>query len=206
MKKITTILLLLLMALGIQAASKNGHFFKVLKNDNVSVENVEQCFDKWFSQPSGTEWRLVGEKTDQLGMQRIEYRQYVQGVEVEHSQVLLHVKDGKVMSANGTVMEVSQTPAKIKGGSTVYIGGTPTDLMGRKLYLVNTKDGYRYALKMLSIDGMKWVYTDADGRGHQADSHHAQHPERDDTGETDYRERKRHLLRRGDAGCVIVGQ
>ncbi|MBO4850097.1 MAG: M4 family metallopeptidase [Prevotella sp.] len=162
MKKNTTILLLLLMALGIQAASKNGHFFKVLKNDNVSVENVEQCFDKWFSQPSGTEWRLVGEKTDQLGMQRIEYRQYVQGVEVEHSQVLLHVKDGKVKSANGTVMEVSQTPAKIKGGSTVYIGGTPTDLMGRKLYLVNTKDGYRYALKMLSIDGMKWVYTDAE--------------------------------------------
>lgn len=162
MKKIATILVLLLMAMGIQAANKNGHFFKVLKNDNVSVENVEQCFAKWFSQPPGTEWRLVGEKTDKLGMQRIEYRQYVQGVEVEHSQVLLHVKDGKVMSANGTVMEASRAPSKIRNGSVVYIGGTPTDLMGRKLYLVSTNNGYRYALKTLSIDSKQWVYTDAE--------------------------------------------
>ena len=162
MKKFSTLLLLFLMALCIQAAKKDGHFFKVLKNDNVSVENVEQRFAEWFSLPAGTEWRLVGEKTDQLGMQRIEYRQYVSGVEVEHSQVLLHVKDGKVMSANGTVMEAKLTPSKIKSASVVYIDGTPTDLMGRKLYLVNTKDGYRYALKMLSLDRMQWIYTDAE--------------------------------------------
>ena len=162
MKKITTSLLLFLIALGVQAASKNGHFFKVLKNENVSVENVEQRFAEWFALPPTTEWKLVGERTDQLGMQRIEYRQYVSGVEVEHSQILLHVKDGKVLAANGTVMEASRTPAKVRSGSVVYIGGTPTDLMGRKLFLVNTKDGYRYALKMLAMNGMKWVYTDAE--------------------------------------------
>ena len=162
MKKITTLLLLLMMAIGIQATSKNGHFFKVLRNDNVSVENVEQRFAEWFALPAGTEWRMVGEKTDNLGMQRIEYRQYVLGVEVEHSQVLLHVKDGKVMSANGTVMEASQTPSRVRSGSVVYIGGTPTDLMGRKLYLVNTSNGYRYALKMLSLNRMQWIYTDVE--------------------------------------------
>lgn len=162
MKKITTLLLLLLMSFGIQAASKNGHFFKILKNDNVLLENVEQRFAEWFALPAGTEWRMVGEKTDQLGMQRIEYRQYVSGVEVEHSQVLLHVKDGKVMSANGTVMEASLTPSKVRSGSVVYIGGTPTDLIGRKLYLVSTSNGYRYALKMLSKDRKQWVYTDVE--------------------------------------------
>ena len=162
MNKISTLLLLFLMTLGIQAAKKDGHFFKVLKNENVSVKNVEQRFAEWFALPAETEWRMVGEKTDNLGMQRIEYRQYVSGVEVEHSQVLLHVKDGKVMSANGTVMEASLTPSRIKSGSVVYIEGTPTDLMGRKLYLVNTKDGYRYALKMLSLDHMQWIYTDAE--------------------------------------------
>ena len=153
---------MLLIVLGVQAASKNGHFFKVLKNENVSVENVEQCFAEWFALPPTTEWKLVGERTDQLGMQRIEYRQYVSGVEVEHSQILLHVKEGKVLSANGTVMEASRTPSRVRSGSVVYVGGTPTDLMGRKLFLVNTKDGYRYALKMLAMDGMKWVYTDAE--------------------------------------------
>ena len=155
MKKNITSLLLLLIVLGVQAASKNGHFFKVLKNENVSVENVEQCFAEWFALPPTTEWKLVGERTDQLGMQRIEYRQYVSGVEVEHSQILLHVKEGKVLSANGTVMEASRTPSRVRSGSVIYVGGTPTDLMGRKLFLVNTKDGYRYALKMLAMDGMK---------------------------------------------------
>ena len=69
--------------MGIHAAIKNDHFFNVLKNENVSMENIEQRFAEWFVLPIGTEWKLVGEKTDQLGIQRIEYQQYVSGVEVE---------------------------------------------------------------------------------------------------------------------------
>lgn len=64
-----------------------------------------------------TEWREVSRQTDNIGMERIEYRQYVGGVEVEYSQVLLHVRDGRVQSANGTVMEQQRTPAKLRAST-----------------------------------------------------------------------------------------
>lgn len=44
-------------------------------------------FSEWFVLPQDSEWRKVGERTDRLGMTRAEYRQYVSGVEVEHSQI-----------------------------------------------------------------------------------------------------------------------
>lgn len=74
----------------------------------------------------------MGERTDKLGMTRIEYRQYVGGVEVEHSQVLLHVKNGRVQTANGTVMETRQTPARLRRNTMMYRNGTPTDMLGRQ--------------------------------------------------------------------------
>ena len=140
----------------------SGHFFKTLQKENLTEEKAVECFSQWFALPQETEWRRVDEHTDRLGMTRVEYRQYVSGVEVEHSQVLLHIRDGRVQTANGTVMELPQAPAKIRRYAPIYRDDTPTDLLGRKLYLVSTKDGYRYATKALSTDRSEWIYTDAD--------------------------------------------
>ena len=42
--------------------------------------------------------------------------------------------------------------------SQVYKNGTPTDLLGRTLYLVDTPSGYRYAVKVLSVDGVTFLH------------------------------------------------
>ena len=76
--------------------------------------------------------------------------------------MLLHIKDGRVQTANGTVMEVRQAPSKIRHYAKIYRNGTPTDQLGRTLYLVSTNDGYRYATKVLSADKSEWIYSDAD--------------------------------------------
>ena len=152
----------LFLQLTARAELRSGHFFKTLQKENLTEQKAVECFDQWFQLPQETEWRKVSERTDKLGMTRIEYRQYVSGVEVEHSQVLLHMKDGRVQTANGTVMEAPHMPAKLRRGSAMYKNGTPTDLLGRQLYLVSTKEGYRYATKALSVDGSEWIYTDAD--------------------------------------------
>ena len=152
----------LILQLTVRAELRSGHFFKTLQKENLTEQKAVECFDQWFALPQETEWRKVSERTDKLGMTRIEYRQYVSGVEVEHSQVLLHMKDGRVQTANGTVMEAPRMPAKLRRGSAVYKNGTPTDLLGRQLYLVSTKEGYRYATKALSTDGSEWIYTDAE--------------------------------------------
>ena len=162
MRKTIILLFVLLVQLTAQAQLSSGHFFKSLRSENLTEESAVECFDQWFALPQETEWRRVGERTDRLGMTRVEYRQYVSGVEVEHSQVLLHIRDGRVQTANGTVMEVRQAPAKIRRHAPIYRDGTPTDLLGRTLYLVCTKEGYRYATKVLSADRSEWIYTDAD--------------------------------------------
>lgn len=162
MKKTIILLFALLVQLTAWAQLKNGHFFKSLRSENLTEERAVERFGQWFALPQDTEWRRVGERTDKLSMTRVEYRQYVGGVEVEHSQVLLHIRDGRVQTANGTVMEIKQAPAKARSFARVYRGYTPTDLLDQKLYLVSTKDGYRYATKVLSADGSEWIYTDAE--------------------------------------------
>ncbi len=78
-------MLLVVMTAG--AAKRQGHFFMSLKGQNVTTENIEQRFGEWFSLPEGTEWRMVSQRTNRhQDMTRMEYRQYVGGVEVEHSQ------------------------------------------------------------------------------------------------------------------------
>ena len=161
MRRFFTLCLSLLFAIVMQAQD-NGQFFKKMSGQNISAENVEMYFSEWFSLPAATEWREVSRTTDFIGMDRIEYRQYVAGVEVEHSQVLVHAKDGKVLSVNGTVMEASRMPAKVRQYGQVYKNGTPTDMMGQELLLINTTEGYRYAYKIASADKMEQLYYDAD--------------------------------------------
>ena len=157
-----TFIIMLLVVMTAGAAKRQGHFFMSLKGQNVTTENIKERFGEWFSLPEGTEWRMVSQRTNRQDMTRIEYRQYVGGVEVEHSQLLLHVKDGRVLTANGTVMEASCMPAASRQYGGVFKGGTPTDMLGRKLYLVYTTDGYRYATKVLSGNRLYWIYTDAE--------------------------------------------
>ncbi len=162
MKKLLLLLCAWFLVLGIQAQERSGHFFMTFKDKNMPMENVEQRFSEWFALPDGTEWRLVGSSTDQLGMERIEYRQYLSGIEVENSQILLHAKNGVLLSANGTVMEASKTPKKQLRSAIIYKEGTPTDMMGQELYLIYTPGGYRYATKVLSFNSLEWKYTDVE--------------------------------------------
>lgn len=160
MKRLFTLILSLMLVVSLQARD-NGQFFKKLTGKNIAVENIEQRFAEWFSLPENTEWREVSHTTDFAGMERIEYRQYVAGVEVEHSQVLIHAKDGKVRTANGMVMEVRRAPARIRRHNPIINDGTanPKD---KQLYLVNTKNGFRYAYKELSANKREWIYYDVE--------------------------------------------
>lgn len=113
------------------------------------------------SLPENTKWCEVSHSTDFSGIERIEYRQYVAGVEVENSQVFIHAKDGMVRTANGMVMELHRSPARIRRHSPIYNDGTAEN-KGHSLYLVNTKNGVRYAYRDLSSDCSKWFYFDVE--------------------------------------------
>ncbi len=141
---------------------RDGHFFKTFSDAELTAQAAPEVFSQWFALPEGTEWREVSRQTDDIGMERIEYRQYVSGIEVEYSQVLLHVRDGRVQSANGTVMEQKRTPAKVRHAPLAYKNGTPVDEFGRRLLLIDTDGGYRYATMCISEDGRYKVYHDVE--------------------------------------------
>ena len=117
-KKLLFVALMMMVAITVHALQlREGHFFKTFSDVQPMVKAAPALFDQWFALPEDTEWREVSRQTDNIGMERIEYRQYVGGVEVEYSQVLLHVRDGRVQSANGTVMEQQRTPAKLRAST-----------------------------------------------------------------------------------------
>ena len=161
MKRLILLCISLLLTITMDAGN-NGRFFMKLSGQNIPIENIVERFAEWFSLPEATEWLEVSRTTGITGMDRIEYRQYVAGFEVEHSQVLIHAKDGIVTSANGTVMEAMRSPAMRRQDSPIYKSGTPTGIIGQQLYLVNTPDGYRYAYKVMSSKRHEWVYYDTD--------------------------------------------
>ncbi len=162
-RKFFLVAVMVMCAIGLQAQQlREGHFFKTFNDAQPTAKAAPALFDQWFTLPEDTEWREVSRQTDNIGMERIEYRQYVSGIEVEYSQVLLHVRDGRVQSANGTVMEQQRTPAKLHRGSIMHRSGTPTDLLGRKLLLIDTDGGYRYATMCISADGRYKVYHDVE--------------------------------------------
>ncbi len=159
MFRFKSVIVMLMLTLSVWATDGNGHFHMSFKQQNVPVQNVEQQFATWFSLPEQTVWQEISRNTDQLGMTRIEYRQFVAGVEVEHSQILLHVKDGQVLSANGTVMEQHRSPSATtrKKASKWHI----LSPFSGKLYLIDSPDGYIYARKV-SSGNREWIYYDAE--------------------------------------------
>jgi hypothetical protein len=99
-KKLLFVALMMMCAITVHALQlREGHFFKTFSDVQPMVKAAPALFDQWFALPEDTEWREVSRQTDNIGMERIEYRQYVGGVEVEYSQVLLHVRDGRVQYA-----------------------------------------------------------------------------------------------------------
>lgn len=158
MKRFVMFSLSLFVAILMMGATHDGSFFLKFRGQQIATENVVDRFSQWFNLPAGTEWREVDRSIDYTGMDRIVYRQYVDGVEVEHSQVIVHAQNGMLRSVNGMIMERQRTPAKLcsQSSSNAHVNG--------KLLLVNTINGYRYAFKEYSATNNEWVYYDAETR------------------------------------------
>src|SRR4030095_7198499 len=76
-------------------------------------------FEKWIHGAmhlsSDNGFVLLNSETDMLGMQHYRYRQTINGIPVEGSMFLLHVKDGMINSMNGQLYD------RIQGTSGVSI-------------------------------------------------------------------------------------
>lgn len=170
MKKI--ILLLCFIGLFFVAqASEKGHFTFDFQNQNIKEASVELNFQKWFQLDDACSFELVRDYTDDLGMRHINYQQYLRGVPVEHCVVMLHIRENRVISANGCVMERRVQPAnlrplvsKSKALAKSQSKNIREDAAKFMIVSVNTTDGlvYRPAYKIFVEDRQADVYVDAE--------------------------------------------
>lgn len=152
MKKVI-LFLMLLVGVGAQAATNDGHVWLKLQSSNVRMNEAVNHFGEWINLPAESTFELLSDETDQIGMRHLRYRQYVAGVEVQASMLIVHGRDGLVTTANGVVMEQQEQPKTIRRAAATR-GGY------ENCYLVKDDDGYHYARLDYDIFGNADIYVD----------------------------------------------
>lgn len=144
---------MLLIGAGAQAATNDGHVWLKLQSSNVRMDEAVNHFGEWINLPAESTFELLSDETDQIGMRHLRYRQYVAGVEVQASMLIVHGRDGLVTTANGVVMEQQEQPKTIRRAAATR-GGY------ENCYLVKDDDGYHYARLDYDIFGNADIYVD----------------------------------------------
>ena len=86
-----------------------------LKNNNtIPIESFFGEYGKAFNLSNDNEIKSFQVTKDNLGQTHHRYKQYYKGIELAEVQYILHVKDGKVLHANGKLihgLEMNVTPS-----------------------------------------------------------------------------------------------
>lgn len=77
----------------------------VYKKDFLNILKVKGKF------PKGTSFKITESFTDELGITHTRYKQLHNGVEIPHSMIILHSKNGKAISYNGSLIS-NYTPTR----------------------------------------------------------------------------------------------
>lgn len=159
MKRITILSILLAIWTLAVSAQNNGHFWMRLGDKHIAMDEAVSKISEWQSVADGSTFQLLRDETDALGMRHMRYRQWVNGVEVQGSAVMVHGRDGVVTSVNGVVMEQQTAPVQVR--STINRAKSKAS-GGQKLYFVQTTNGYRYATLQYDFAANADVYVDCE--------------------------------------------
>lgn len=170
MKKIFSIIVMLLVSMNI-FANLDGHFFYDVADENVKVSNIISSVIQWFDLPSkDVSFKQFRNETDQLGMQHLSYKFYYKGTEVSNAALLVHAKNGKVLTINGDLLGDAAFPQKLtkkisplKAAQKVRKQANESDA---ELKIIRTyREGepvFRYAYEVIAEDGKAKYYVDAE--------------------------------------------
>jgi|GEM_PF-2757909 len=158
--KRTTILSILLVIWTLAVSAKDGgHFWLRLGGEHIAMDKAVSRISEWQSVADGSTFQLLRDETDALGMRHMRYRQWVQGVEVQGSAVMVHGRDGLVTSVNGVVMEQQTAPGQTR---SMVNRAKSKARGGQKLYFVQTANGYRCATLQYDLVANADVYVDCE--------------------------------------------
>jgi Zn-dependent metalloprotease len=88
--------------------TNNGSFFVSMEKYGLVREGIENELVTYLGLSKQHSFHLLGERTDKLGMTNLNLQQVFKGIPLDGCNVLVHVKDGKVVSMNGKIGEFTE--------------------------------------------------------------------------------------------------
>ena len=138
-------------------AGNNGSFsFTEMENQNIHIETIESYFFQWFLIDDSYSFQKVSDRTDELGIQHVNYKEYYKGVEVESSLIMVHAKNGIVYSVNGNIMQNDAS----KKPSMSFLKSTNIDNSNQKIVAIQKNGKTEYHIAEITREGMFDVYRD----------------------------------------------
>ena len=98
--------------------------FEFKAGDRIYIDALESYLKNKASWSEGVTLKLLNVQSDQLGFDHLRYIQLVNGIPVENTMIVVHVKDGVIHSFNGFLyadLEVNREKATITEGKAIEI-------------------------------------------------------------------------------------
>ena len=111
MKKFFTICLLLGMAV-VFINANNDELYYNFANEQVLLDELDLF--EYANFPEGTSFEIFQDEVDDLGIRHQSYQQMYNGIKVQSKMILVHSKNGQLLSLNGNVMKQDVAPKAIK--------------------------------------------------------------------------------------------
>ncbi len=104
-------------------------FIKFKKGSEIQYADIINWMKRFYKSDNNFDFKLINRETDRLGIEHYRYQQTYNNIPVELTMYIFHVKNGKVISANGNLYDkinisqsasVSETEAL--SNAKVYVG------------------------------------------------------------------------------------
>ena len=157
---------------------KNGRITQNLRGQKVSASVDGNMLVKALGLAEGNTFSIVKNTTDKLNITHTNFQQYYKGIPVNGAVIMVHAKDGLILSINGHYLEVNDISvqvgldeAKAMSIAQEAIGiKTVTRNYAPELQIIETENGEAAMTYALRVDGknekgillMKRAYLDAE--------------------------------------------
>jgi len=107
----------------LSTAMGDGSFSYDLSKYNLTRDEIENNLNKYFQLDSNHTFNKIKEEDDELGFTHINYQQLFKGLPIGGAIVMLHLKNGKGNSINGSVSTIKdlETNPILSGDDAIYI-------------------------------------------------------------------------------------
>jgi len=150
-----------------QAQDARGHVGQRFERGGLSVSTpADFCNNQLHDLYQGTTFQVTSEQTDRYGLHHIRLQQYVDGVRVAGMEVILHLRQGRVVSMNGNVLTtqlMASTPAQalhrapMRATEVLQQAGLDETLAEHAEYQLIMIDGVCH--QAYSVSTMQYQYT-----------------------------------------------